>query len=66
MDLQHRIIRRHGLERDVSVPASACKPAHIAELMCEAAAFLLLLAADDADLVTKLAAGFGQGVHVET
>jgi hypothetical protein len=41
------------------MPAHRGEPAGIAELVGEAATFFLLLAADDADLVTKLAAFFG-------
>lgn len=65
MDLQHRIVRRHWLECNICVPASRGETTDVAELVGEPAALLLLLAADDADLVAELAAGFGQGVDVE-
>lgn len=47
------------------MPARACKPADIAELVGEPAALLLLLAADNADLVSELAALLRQGVDVK-
>ena len=40
------------------MPATTGEAANIAELMGQPAALLLLFAADDADLVTELAAGF--------
>ena len=39
------------LEADVSMPAYAGKAAYVWELMYETAAFLLLLTADDTDLI---------------
>lgn len=47
------------------MPTGAGKAAHITELMSEATALLLLLTADDADLVTELAALLGKGVDME-
>lgn len=65
MDLEHCVVRGDLLERDVGVPAGAGEAADIAQLVGEAAALLLLLATDDADLVTELAAFFCQGVDVK-
>lgn len=59
VDLQHGVVGGDALEADVGMPAHRGEPAGIAELVGEAATFFLLLAADDADLVTKLAAFFG-------
>lgn len=47
------------------MPASTGKAAHITELMSEATTLLLLLTADDADLVTELAALLSKGVNME-
>lgn len=66
MDFQHGIVRGYTLERDIGMPASTGKPSNIAELMRETAAFLLLLAADDADLIPELTAGFSQWMHMKT
>lgn len=52
VNLEHGVVRRHMLEADVRVPADGGEAAGVAELVGEAASFLLLLAADDADLVT--------------
>lgn len=51
VDLEHGVVGRHGLERDVRVPAGRGEAAHVGELVREAAALLLLLRADDGDLV---------------
>lgn len=59
MDLQHRIVRGHALEADIRVPAHGGETGGVAELVGEAAAFLLLFATDDADLVAEFAAFFG-------
>ena len=64
MDLEHRIIGRNRFETDVGVPACAGEAAYIRELMREAAAFLLLLTADDADLITELGPFFCKGMNV--
>lgn len=66
VDLQHCVVRGDGLERDIGVPAGAGETAHVAQLVCEAASLLLLLAADNANLVTELATLLGQGVDVKT
>lgn len=66
MDLQHGVVRWDALEADVRVPACRRESTHIAELVCKAAALLLLLATDDTDLVTQLAPFFCQGVDVES
>lgn len=47
------------------MPASTGKSAHITELMSEATTLLLLLTADNADLVTELTALLGKGVDME-
>lgn len=65
MNLQHRVIGRCWLEGDIRVPAYACEPTCIAELVSKTTTFLLLLRADDTDLITKLAAFFGQRMDVE-
>jgi hypothetical protein len=65
MYFQHCIVRRHWFESDISVPASAGETTDIAELVCESASFLLLLTADDADLISKLAASFCQRVNMK-
>lgn len=49
----------------VAVPSSTGKAADVAQLMGQAAALLLLLARNDADLVAKLAALLGQRVHMQ-
>lgn len=46
------------------MPTSTGKAAHITELMSEATTLLLLLTADDADLVTELTALLGKGVDM--
>lgn len=51
MDLEHGIVGRDRLEGDVGMPSGTGEAADVAELMGQAAALLLLLAADDADLV---------------
>ena len=65
VDLEHGVVGRDGLKGDVAVPAVAGEPADVGELVGQAAALLLLLRRDDADLVPELAAFFGQGVDVE-
>jgi hypothetical protein len=62
---EHGVIRGNLLKGDVRVPTRASKPADVAELVREAAALLLLLAADDADLVAELAAFLCQGMDVK-
>lgn len=52
MNLQHRIVRGNTLEADIGMPPNGRKTARVAELMCKAAAFFLLFATDNADLVT--------------
>jgi len=59
MNLEHRIVRGHTLEANICVPADGGKTRSVAELVREAAAFLLFLAADDAYLVAEFAAFFG-------
>lgn len=51
VNLQHGVVGGDGLEADVAVPAHGREAARVAELVREAAALLLLLAADHADLV---------------
>lgn len=65
VDLQHGVVGRDTLEADIGVPTDRGETARVAELMGETTAFLLLLAADDADLVAELAAFFGEGVDVK-
>lgn len=65
MYLEHGVVGGNLLKGDIGVPARACKPADIAELVGEPAALLLLLAADNADLVSELAALLRQGVDVK-
>ena len=48
------------------MPSYTGEPARVTELMGKAAPFLLLLAANDADLVAKFAACFCEGMDVET
>lgn len=59
MDLEHRVVRGDTLEADIRVPAYGGETGGVAELVGEAATFLLLFAADDADLVAEFAAFFG-------
>jgi hypothetical protein len=66
MDLEHRIVGRNSLKADIAVPASRGKPTDIAQLVREAAAFLLFLAADDADLVAQFTALLRQRVDMES
>ncbi len=66
VDLQHRIVWRHRLERDIGMPPNAREPARVVELVGKATPGLLLFAADDADLVAELAALLCKGVNVET
>jgi hypothetical protein len=51
VDLEHGVVGGDALEADVRVPADRGEAAGVAELVGEAASFLLFLAADDADLV---------------
>lgn len=64
VDLEHGVVGRDGLERDIGVPTGRGEPADVGELVGQAAALLLLLAADDWDLVTQLATFFRQGVDM--
>ena len=59
MNLEHGVIRGDTLEADIRVPADGGETGGVAELVGEAAAFFLLFAADDADLVAEFAAFFG-------
>jgi hypothetical protein len=65
VNLQHGVVRRHGLEGDIAVPPVAGEPANVGELVGQAAALFLLLGRDDADLITQLRALFRQGVDVQ-
>lgn len=65
VDLEHCVVRGHRLESDVAVPTRRSEPARVRELMGQAAPLLLLLTADDGDLVAEFAAFFRQGVDVE-
>lgn len=65
VNLEHGVVGGHRLKRDVCVPSCRCEPRDVAELVGQAAAFLLLLGADDGDLVAQLAALFCQGVDME-
>lgn len=47
------------------MPTSRSEPARVRKLMGEAAPFLLLLTADDGDLVAQFAALLRQRVYVE-
>lgn len=47
------------------MPARRSEPARVRELMGQAAALLLLLTADDRDLVAEFAALFRQGMYME-
>jgi len=58
VDLEHGVVGRDRLERNVAVPTRAGEPADVGELVGQAAALLLLLGRDDADLVAQLAALF--------
>lgn len=66
MDLKHGVVGRNSLEADIAVPASRRKPTDIAQLVREAAAFLLLLTADDADLVAQFTALLRQRVDMKS
>lgn len=65
MDLEHGVVGGDALETDVCVPACGRESTHVAELVCKTAAFLLLLAADDTDLVAQLAPFFCEGMDME-
>jgi hypothetical protein len=66
VNFQNGIIRRHRLKCNISVPAVASEFTWFSQLVhCRWGAFLLLHAADDADLVTQLAAGFRDGMDVK-
>lgn len=65
VNLEHRIVRGHRLKSNVAVPTRRSEPARVRELMGQAAPLLLLLTADDGDLVAEFAALLRQGVHVE-
>lgn len=65
MDLEHGVVGRHGLKGDIGVPSCGGEARDITELVGQTAAFLLLLGADDGDLVAQFAAFFCQGVDVE-
>lgn len=66
MNLQKRIIRRHRLKRDISMPPITRQTTPLQQrIRGRRSSFLLTHAADDADLVAKLAIGFGYGVDVE-
>ena len=47
------------------MPSHACIATGIAELVCQSAALLLLLRADHADLIAKLASFFGEWVNMQ-
>lgn len=66
MDLEHSIVGWDALEADVCVPACGRESTHVAELVCETTALLLLLAANDTDLVAQLASFFCQGMDMES
>lgn len=66
MNLQDGIIRRYRLECNISVPAIASEFARLGQLVYHGdSTFLLLHAANDADLVTELAVGFSDGMNVK-
>lgn len=66
VDLEHGVVGRHGLKRDVGVPGGRCQARHVGEHVGQAAALLLLLGRDDRDLVAQLRALLRQGVDVQT
>lgn len=66
MDLEHGVVGGYALEADIRMPADGSETTGVAELVRKTAAFLLLLAADYADLVAEFAAFFGEGVDVES
>lgn len=66
MDFQHCVVGWDGLERDVGVPCCGREATYVGELVCEAAAFLLLFAAYDGDLVAEFGAFFSERVDMET
>lgn len=67
MDLQDSIIRRHRLESNISMPAVASEFTWFGERINYWSSPLLLLhAADDANLITKLTASFCDGMDVKT
>lgn len=55
VDLEHGVVGRHRLKRDVAVPSRAGEAAGVRELVRQPAALGLLLGRDDADLVAQLA-----------
>lgn len=65
VDLEHRVVGRDRLERYVCVPARGGEARDVCQLVRQAAALLLLLGADDRDLVAELAAFLRQGVDVK-
>lgn len=67
VDLQQGIVGWDGLKRDVGMPSVTGKLALLDEEVNRGwGAFLLSYAADDADLVAELAAGFGDGVDMKS
>ena len=56
MNLQNSIIRRHWLKGNVCMPSIAGEFAWLSQRIDNGSAFLLLHAADDADLVSEFAA----------
>ena len=55
----------YSFKTDIGMPSCGGQSAFITQLMCEAATFLLLLTADDTDLITKFTAFLRQRVDVE-
>lgn len=65
VNFQHCVVGRDRLERNVCVPCCRCEATYVGELVCEAAAFLLLFAAYDGYLVAEFGAFFSEGMDVE-
>lgn len=65
VNLEHGVVGGYALKADIGVPSYRGEATRIAELVGKTTSFLLLFAADDADLVTKFAAFFRQRVNVE-
>ena len=66
MDFQDSIVRRDRLKCNISMPTIAGEFAWLSQLVhCRRSAFLLLHTANDANLITELAARFRDGMDVK-
>jgi hypothetical protein len=66
VDFQDSIVRRDRLKSNISMPGIAGEFAWLGQLVhCRRSAFLLLHTANDAYLITQLAARFGDGMDMK-